>query len=383
MIYETGRTKNGLPGYRVRVHYTDENGVPRELNKTVYGMKKAKQIEKELISKTVQKDISYLDKITVNQLYEEYMTSRQPEIHESTYKKSTQILNTHVLNELGHYLLDQLNVRVLQRWKNSINKKQLSIVTKQNIYGEFRAMINFAIRMEYLQSNPLTKIGNFKEPPQKKKGPLFYTPDEFKKFINTAKLHAINSEQKNNNTVEWNYYVFFMLAFYTGCRKGELYGLRWSSLNDDKLSITCSVNQKLRKDIDVETAPKNVSSIRELRIPKTLIKVLEEHKSRQQKIGNFSRSNRILGGTTCIRDTTLQNKNKLYSKEAGVKTIRIHGYRHSHASLLINSGVNIMDVAKRLGHHDIETTSKIYSHLFPETEEQTMKILNSELLDLT
>lgn len=69
-------------------------------------------------------------------------------------------------------------------------------------------------------------------------------------------------------------------------------------------------------------------------------------------------------------------KNREYAKLAGVKRIRIHDFRHSHASLLANEGINIQEIARRLGHSKVEITWNIYSHLYPHEEERAVKILN-------
>lgn len=58
-----------------------------------------------------------------------------------------------------------------------------------------------------------------------------------------------------------------------------------------------------------------------------------------------------------------------------MKHITIHEFRHSHASVLCNAGVNIKEIARRLGHSDVETTLKTYSHLYPAEEERAVKIL--------
>jgi len=95
------------------------------------------------------------------------------------------------------------------------------------------------------------------------------------------------------------------------------------------------------------------------------------------QLPNFSEDIRVLGDGKCLRDTALQQKNILYSKLAKVKTIRIHDFRHSHASLLVNMGINIQEVARRLGHKKVEITWDIYSHLYPKEEEKAVEILNA------
>lgn len=77
-----------------------------------------------------------------------------------------------------------------------------------------------------------------------------------------------------------------------------------------------------------------------------------------------------------VRDTTLEHKNQKYANAAGIKKIRIHDFRHSHVSVLANNGINIQEIARRLGHAEIEITWNIYSHLYPREEEKAVNILN-------
>ena len=65
------------------------------------------------------------------------------------------------------------------------------------------------------------------------------------------------------------------------------------------------------------------------------------------------------------------------AKEAGVKPIRLHDLRHSHAALLIKLNTPILLVSQRLGHENVETTLRIYGHLYPSTSEETMQKLEN------
>ena len=160
-------------------------------------------------------------------------------------------------------------------------------------------------------------------------------------------------------------------------RKGEIHALRWTDIDNHYLSVKRSITQKLKNREDVETPPKNNPSIRTIQIPLPLIQILNEHKERQKQLSDFSEDSRILGDGKCVRDTTIQKRNDLYSSLAGVKRIRIHDFRHSHASLLANMGINIQEVARRLGHAKVEMTWNTYSHLYPKEEEKAIAILNA------
>ena len=73
----------------------------------------------------------------------------------------------------------------------------------------------------------------------------------------------------------------------------------------------------------------------------------------------------------------LSDKMTRGSDSAEIKHIRIHDLRHSHASLLINMGVSILLISERLGHENIETTLRTYSHLYPSTIKDTVKQLET------
>lgn len=358
--------KDGKQKYRVKVNYTDPSGKYKSIERTIYGVEEAKQLERELLYEVSKNGAT--KKLTLNLLYEQYISAKKHEIKEITLNKNTQIITTHILPYLGDIRLDRLVAPTLQAWKQDIEKLGLSIATRKGIYGTLRAMLNFAVKMDYLQQNPLLKVGNFKAPLERHKEMLFYTPEEFKKYIAAAKTTA-------EQTDYWEYYVFFCIAYFTGCRKSEIYALTWNDVKDGSLHITKSLNQKL-KGGDRTTPPKNKSSIRTIQIPMPLQSVLDEHYKRCQSMPNFNHDYYICGGIKALRDHAIDAANRNFATMAGVKRIRIHDFRHSHASLLANNGINIQEIARRLGHADISITLKTYSHLYPQESERALTVLN-------
>lgn len=367
-IYKIKGSKNGLQKYRVFLNYTDSTGKKQRKSKVVYGLQEAKDLERSLSQQVKEKAVSR--RMTVQELYDEYMSVKKHEVRETTYDKSRRILSGSVLPALKDCKIDKLNNPLLQKWKTSVSESELSIRTKQNIFSEFRAMLNYAVKMEYLPRNPLNNVGNFKEvyfemQPDKLQ---YYTPEQFLKYIAVAR--------KNCSTLtDWGYYVFFSIAYYTGMRKGEINALKWSDIEGDIIHVRRSVAQKL-KGGDVETPPKNKSSYRDLQMPDPLIAILKEHKDRQKKVDGFNDGFRVCGGPQCLRDTSLDHKNRFFAEQAGLPRIRIHDFRHSHASLLANEGINIQEIARRLGHSKIEITWNTYSHLYPREEERAVSVLN-------
>lgn len=373
-IYRMDGKKNGKQKYRVRINYTDSYGKAKQIDRVAYGNEEAKQLERELNYKIRNNQID--SSITVLQLFKEYTSTKKYEVRQTTYEKTCRILERYVIPEFKDTKVSKLTIPMLQKWKNKISNEGLALTTRKNIYGEFRAMLNYAVKLDYLKKNPLLVAGNFKASITitDTKTFSYYTVDEFRQYISAAKCFAENSEHLGNN-YDWNFYVFFNVAFYTGMRKGEINALTWKDIKGDTIHITKSVSQKA-KGKDLITPPKNRSSIRNIQIPQPLNKILKEHKNRYMDFEAFSDDLYICGGTQPVRDTTLEKRNILFSEMAGLKHIRIHDFRHSHASLLANEGINIQEIARRLGHTDVAMTWNTYSHLYPREEERAIQILD-------
>lgn len=370
-ITKTDKKKNGLQGYRVRIRYTTPTGEVKQIERTAYGKAEAQAVEAQLINDMRVGDLR--EKVTVQDLYDKYMQVKKHSVRESSYDRSRRILERDILPTLGEIRLDKLTPVVLQSWKAEIAARDTSLNTKKGQYKELNAMLNFATKQGYLRSNPLLLVGPFKdvyfERPQDKL--QFYTADEYLKFSEAA----YNAAMMRDTLMDWGFYVFFSLAFYTGARKGEINALKWSDIEGNILHIRRSITQKLKGE-DRETPPKNKSSYRDIQMPQPLIDILSAHKERQQRDERFCDEWRICGGTICLRDTTIEKRNSQFANEAGLPHIRIHDFRHTHASLLVNEGINIQEIARRLGHSRVEQTWNTYSHLYPREEERAVAILN-------
>ena len=371
-ITKTNNKKDGLQQYRVRINYVDQFGKPHNRAKLVYGLAEAKQAEQNLLEE-VGKEKPATARMTVQQLYDEYILAKENEVRYSSLVKIKNCITKGVLPTLSDKQIAKLTVKQMQEWKNETAKIGFAQTTLRNYYGEFRQMLNYAVKMGYIPKNPLTIVGNFKESFElKPKDKIqYYTAEQFIKFITEAKKAA----QEKGTINEWSYYVFFNIAFYTGARKGEIYALKWSDIDGNIMHIRRSIAQKYGKG-NIETPPKNKSSYRDLQIPAPLMEILLEQKERQLQDENFTEEYRICGGIDCIRDSTVTNKNVEYANKAGLPHIRVHDFRHTHATLLVNEGINIQEIARRLGHSNVEITWNTYSRLYPREEERAVNILD-------
>ena len=375
-IYKTNKKRDGLFLYTVRVNYTDKNGKAHGLTRTAVGAEAAKLLESQLTAEYKAKQASPIERMTVGELAKKYLAAKYTEVRRSTAEKTERMLNRYVLPTMQKERIDRLNAQKLQEWKQSITTLGLAPKTQKNIYSEFRAMLNFAVKMEYLPRNPLLAVGNFKDndftPPKDKL--RYYTADEFLRY----KAAALADAEAKGTISEYAFYVFFCVAYYMGMRKGEINALRWSDINGELLTVRRSVSQKIKGESVVETLPKNKTSYRTIEIPAPLMEILAEYKKRLAARDAYRDNYRVCGGgeNSVLSDTNIELHNRRYAEAAGLSRIRIHDFRHSHASLLANEGINIQEIARRLGHAKIEMTWNTYAHLYPRESERSLSVLN-------
>jgi len=375
-IYKTEGKKDGLQKYRIRVNYTANDGTFKQLTRVTYGFEEAKDIEKKLLQEVKEKLDGSYGRTTIDELFAEYIATKQHDVRKTTVHKYEQEYELYIKPMLEKVKLCKLTIPMLQKWKTYIESLEIGLTTRNHAYSTLRILLNYAVRMEYIPKNPLTALGCFKDAGYTKPKIDYYVAGEFLQYINKVKEYAEKRATECRCLSEWDYYVFFYIAFYTGMRKGEILALKWSDIEDEHVNVRRSIQQKVRGGEDIETPPKSKSSVRTLQIPLPLMKVLDEHRERQKIIGQFTEDYRVCGGQQCLRGVTLGDKNSFYASLAGLKRIRVHDFRHSHVSVLANEGINIQEIARRLGHTKVEITWNTYSHLYPREQEKAVDVLN-------
>lgn len=366
-------------GYRVQVNYTDSFGKKKVIvkqNKSTSTLKGAKQVEAEIVAKVNLLASSGIGK-NFGDLFEYYKIVKKNEVRESTLQQNCRRIESYVMPYFKSRKLANTRLNDYQLWKNEIDKLDVSTMYKNKIYKVFNELINFGVKVEYMEVNHLKKLGNFKKPGEiVDKNIDFWTKEEFDKFIQYGECDcAMNTS--DNRFVRWGYYVAYNIMFYCGCRKSEVYPLTWKDYKNGSISITKGLVYKVKGHDYVIAAPKTKGSIREIPVPKQLARVLEEHYKRCQSIYGFNDDFFICGGVAPLTDTMLDLIKNEWADAVEIKRIRIHDLRHSHASLLIQHGANINVVAKRLGHADVEMTLNTYSHMYKSKEDEAVALIDS------
>lgn len=376
-IYKiAGKKKDGLQKYRVVYNYTDETGKKRTAERLVYGKGQAEAAEIALRNKVAAEagEDQRKEEMTFAELWDLYAAEKKYDLRETTLEKKESIIKTHAIPDLGGKRISELTFDALTEWRSRMNKTGRKAATKNSAYRELRAVLNFAVARKLMKENPLKGVPTFRDPYKETDAVKlrYYTKDEYRRFIAAAREEAEEKRDLRSRGI----YIFFLLAYLTGMRKGEIHALRWTDIDGDYIWVRRSITQKLKGQKWSETPPKTESSVRRLQMPQQLKDELAEHKEAQKRAEGWRDSYFIVGGPEPIPDTTIELANQRFAKAAGVKHITIHEFRHSHASVLCNAGINIKEIARRLGHADVEITLKTYAHLYPTEEERAVAILN-------
>jgi len=173
------------------------------------------------------------------------------------------------------------------------------------------------------------------------------------------------------------YYALFFTALFTGMRRSELLALTWQDI--DFIFSQVYVNRSLHHLKDgsyVFTDPKSTRSRRVIKLSPASILILKEYYEKQKlerdMLGIPIKDTDLvfchLDGKP-LRPNTVTNAWRFLCSKAGVKPIRLHDARHTHASLLLKQGVHPKVVQERLGHASIQMTIDLYSHVSPTIQE--------------
>jgi integrase len=173
------------------------------------------------------------------------------------------------------------------------------------------------------------------------------------------------------------YYALFYTALFTGMRRSELLALRWRDVDFifSQVYINRSLHQ-LRDGSYVFTQPKSAKSRRTIALSPSANITLKEHKDKQgvqrSMLGISLKDDDLIFSTVegkPLRPNTVSRAWTIMAARSGLKVIRLHDARHTHASLMLKQGVHPKIVQERLGHATIAVTLDTYSHVAPGLQE--------------
>lgn len=292
-------------------------------------------------------------------------------LHKETVKPSTwQFIelraNKHVRPYFKDMYVDKITLRQCQDFVN----KTFKVAPVAYVYSVsiVKNTLDYALRLGMIESNPmLYVIKPKKQTTISDNHGNYYNKDELKKFLDTAK-----------NDFDLKKYTLFRLLAFSGMRIGECLALTWHDLNYKNNTI--AINKTLartKNGIKIQT-PKTKSSNRVISLDTETIQVLKMWQLEQRKqllklgINSMNKQQLIFSNTKnkFIIIPTVRLAIKQIAKKAGIHSITSHGFRHTHATLLFASGMDIKQVQARLGHSNVQTTLNIYTHAIQDKQDK-------------
>jgi integrase len=185
-----------------------------------------------------------------------------------------------------------------------------------------------------------------------------YKPEEFYKFIS-----VVDDIQMR---------CLYKALYYCGLRRGEARGLQWKNVDLDnrRLYIKHQVQNNVETNNDKDwyiCACKTNTSHRTVPIPEDLFEELTEFKRQLKKYKSYRDTWFVFGDKNPIGTHKMNNWKNSYCKKAGIKQIRLHDFRHSCVSALINAKSPVPTISALVGHSTPTETLDTYSHMFEES----------------
>lgn len=286
-----------------------------------------------------------------------------------TYLKPTSlelydsIMRIHLKDEIGFLKLDKITPVVLQNFLSQKQQSNLSNGTIHNIKKVLNNSFKLAVKQGYIKMNPLSLVEIRNK-----------TVSKEKRILSKNEIQLLLNEVKNTK-----YYIPYLIALHTGMRLGEILALFWEDIDfeENRIYINKTLIVQNKKQLKLST-PKTQSSNRNILITGQLRDELLKWKDIQSKIlqnTNYSCSEKKFVCTDekgqPMNPKCVSAYNSSLAKRLNLN-FKIHDFRHTHATILLESGVNAKIVQERLGHSNITTTLGTYGHVTKFGEEDAI-----------
>ena len=360
------RLKDGTKRYLIKCYMGLDSLTGKRITTTRRGFKTQKEaslaearLKLEYEEKTFNAKNS---KYTFQQIYELFLVEHKNTVKSGTYATTVRYAKLHILPKIANKRIDSFTVldcqKLVNQWAEYFNSAKYPKGIAQQVF-------DYAIKMNIISDNPMRKVKLPKKKEIVNEVNKFYNTDELKHFFDCVKDYG-----------NMKYLAFFRLLAFTGMRKGEALALNWSDIDFNKKLVHITKGVVLdENEIPIISTTKTKKSVRTVSLDAESIATLKRWKIEQAKelmsIGINSMNKHQMLFT--------YDANKLYRpsysncwleqiiRKYNLKKITMHGFRHSHCSLLFEMGTPIQVVQERLGHTNIKTTMDIYTHV---TEKQ-------------
>ncbi|MEV2909242.1 site-specific integrase [Paenibacillus larvae] len=303
---------------------------------------------------------------------------------QSTFVHLEVIVRLHINPCFGNKRIMQIRRSEVKRWlqnyadmEDEQGRVKYSYGSRLKYFSVLKSIFHYAVHeLEILEKNPSDRL---RVPVQDivgiKKETKYYELEDLNKLLDYMKTHKYQRFEE--------YQLYYMLMYFlsqTGLRISEALALKWTDIEGNKLTVERQTSRDNNNYLKITTL-KNSSSYRTIALNDDLLRELKKFKRKQNELilrKNAFRKNEdgiifqnYLGNY--LTPSTIRDSIKDFCKKAGVEYKGTHGFRHTHAVLLLESGASIKFVSKRLGHKTIKTTADTYLDITEKIEEDELK----------
>lgn len=378
--------------WRWRGYYTTPNGVHKRKEIVAKSRKVLRAKVQKFLDGIENSNTDTINNITLKKwcniwLNDIIKLSTKP----NTYRNYKRTANNHIIPNFGNVRLRDLKPILIQEWLNDLCKTHAAgtVITIRN---HFIIILNAAIDYGYIKINPVKRT----KPPRKSKKEIVPLTDaEIKKLLYIAAEGSYIYYGAKQKWIEdegmiylrKSYFVVILLALTTGMRQGEIFGLKWSSINFSKKTLYVKNNMISIGGMETLDTPKTSTSIRNILLPDKTVHTLRKWKKYQHEYGKkwsgvYSNEKHLVFTNSFGKMVSVTNFLKRYFRKmlraSGIDdSVTFHTLRHTHATQLLKHGVNIKVVSERLGHSSTSVTMDIYAHALPDMQDSAVDKLNN------
>ena len=381
------KKKNGATVYRASVYLGVDKLTGKKARTTVTAnTKKGVKIKaREAVNAFAANGYSVKEKPTITTYRE--LVALWWESYKNTIKPNSQqsmegIVRLHILPVFGDYKLDKLTTPIIQqqvnKWADKANKGEKGAYANYSFLNNInRRILQYGVTMQVIRHNPARDVIIPRKQQNKEHKVKFFSNQELKQFLDYLDNLDLSSYENFFD------YVLYKTLLATGCRIGEALALEWSDIDLKKGII--SISKTLNRYQETNT-PKSKAGLREIDIDKATVSLLKQYKKRQQvQSWQLGRSEGIVFTpftTKYAYACLLRKRLQSHFKAAGVPDISFHGFRHTHATIMLYAGIEAKDLQYRLGHSNISMTLNTYVHATKEGAKKAVSIFEAAISNL-